>query len=116
MDASNPGLAQILQISTDQELIAENRMDEDTLSTVRIIIDTIEELSLPINQLTWLDKSTIQLSMIDRSEIAVIDSESPRLELQRLSLILQSKEYQALSEPKKELDLRFTMPVLRTSP
>ena len=66
--------------------------------------------------MVWVDKSTIQLSIENRSEMFVIDSEQPTLELHRLAIVLASNEYRAISEPKQELDLRFTMPVLRTQP
>ena len=79
------------------------------------IIAGCQQLKLPLQTITWLDNSTIQLSMENRSEIFVIDSQQPNLELHRLALVLQSGEYQALTQSKQELDLRFKMPVLRTA-
>ena len=109
-------LSHLLLVETDQSLISDNSVTSEFLTTMIEILRSTDEYRLPIEKITWVDKSTIRLSMKERSEQAIIDSESPAIELQRLFLILQSKEYQNLSESKQELDLRFTMPVLRTEP
>jgi hypothetical protein len=84
--------------------------------TLLSIIDTSAELAIPLTKITWVDKSTIQLSIENRTEIFIIDSERPTLELHKLTLVLKSGEYRDIAKPKHELDLRFTMPVLRTRP
>lgn len=109
-------LSHLLLVETNQSLISDNIVTSEFLTTMIEIIKSTEEFGLPIEKITWVDKSTIRLSMKERQEQAIIDSESPTIELQRLFLILQSTEYQNLSESKQELDLRFTMPVLRTEP
>jgi cell division septal protein FtsQ len=108
-------LTHLLLVETDQNLIDNNVVIPEFLSTMKEIARSTEEYRLPIDKITWVDKSTIRLSMKERQEQAIIDSESPAIELQRLFLILQSKEYQNLTESKQELDVRFTMPVLRTA-
>lgn len=105
----------LITLKTDQPIITGSLLESDVLTTIKTILASNEEFSLQIEQITWLDKSTIRLSMKDREEIAIIDSESPRLELQRLALVSRSSEYQQIPESKQELDLRFTMPVLRTA-
>lgn len=108
-------LTHLLLVETDQITIDNNVVIPEFLSTMIEIARSTEEYRLPIEKITWVDKSTIRLSMKERQELAIIDSESPAIELQRLFLVLQSKEYQNLPESKQELDVRFTMPVLRTA-
>lgn len=106
----------IVKVITDNTLVENNQIDSGTFHTISTILTTGDELDLPIQSITWVDKSTIKLNMKEITEVAIIDSESPRLELQKLTNILSSKEYQTLPETKQELDLRFRMPVLRTTP
>jgi hypothetical protein len=95
---------------------AEGFIDFTIHQTILSIIETCNQLSIPITLITWVDKSTIKLSMENRTELFIIDSEKPTLEINRLALILKSGEYRNIPESKQELDLRFTMPVLRIQP
>lgn len=111
-DASN-----IFSVETEQELSTEQGfVFPDVHHTVLTIITTAKELKLPLTKLSWVDKSTIKLSMENREELYIVDSDSPRLQLHKLSMVLKSSEYREIAEPKLELDLRFNMPVLRTQP
>lgn len=108
-------LSHLLLVETNEKIIQNNIVTSDFLSTMNVVVDSIDEYLLPIEKVTWVDKSAIKLSMKERQELIIIDSESPAIQLQRLFLILQSKEYENLPESKLELDVRFTMPVLRTT-
>lgn len=107
----------LLPIQSDQDLISDTGyIDTEVHHTILAILTTVEELKLPLTHVYWVDKSTIRLSMENREEGFIVDSESPRLQLYTLSLVLKSNEYRDVSEKKSELDLRFNMPVLRTQP
>lgn len=107
----------LLFVQSDQNLISENGyIEPDVHHTIMTIKQTAKEIQLPLTGFHWVDKSTIKLSMENREEQFIVDSESPRLQLHTISLILKSNEYRDISEKKTELDLRFNMPVLRTQP
>lgn len=101
---------------TGEFTTSEGFVDSSIHQSILGIILTSSELQLPLTQITWVDKSTIKLSMENRTEVFIIDSERPSLELNKISLVLKSNEYRNIEEPKQELDVRFTMPVLRTQP
>lgn len=102
--------------STDRIDTDTGKIDPAIHHTILSIQTTAEELLLPLTRITWVDKSTIRLTMENSTEIFILDSERPTLELHKLAMVLKSGEYKNIAEPKAELDLRFTMPVLRTQP
>lgn len=101
-------------INSQSDLSLNGMIQPDIHHTLSSLVTTLQELDLAVKDITWVDKSTIRLSMDERAVEAVIDSEHPKQELHKLAVIMKSREYQEFTEPVKEIDLRFTMPVLRT--
>lgn len=97
-----------------EELITQQGfIDSGAHQVVLTILNTSSQLQLPLTKIIWVDKSTIKLSMENSSEQFILDGEHPVEQLNKLSLVLKSGEYKTIAQPKAELDLRFTMPVLR---
>lgn len=97
----------------DSVINTEGFIDSQIHQVILTLIDTSSQMHFPLTKIAWVDKSTIKLSMENSSEVFILDSEHPIEQLNKLSLVLKSGEYKDVKEPKVELDLRFTMPVLR---
>jgi hypothetical protein len=100
----------------DPELAQSAQMPLPIHTAILTILEAAEDFQLPVVQITWLDNSTIRLSMKEQAVEAVIDAQSPRKQLFALKLLLESPVPESVAEPIDEIDLRFTMPVLRTQP
>ncbi len=80
------------------------------------IIQLTKQLDLNLEQIKWHDELTIELKLNHHQEIFMIDSLETNKQLQQLSVLINAPEYQTISQHKQEVDLRFELPVLRTSP
>lgn len=80
------------------------------------IIQLAHQLNLNLEQIKWHDELTIELKLTDYQEYFMIDSLETNQQLNQLSILINSPEYQAIDVQKQNVDLRFELPVLRTSP
>lgn len=77
------------------------------------LANALQTTQLAVEKVSWVDKDTIILIMKSEQHTALLDASDPEAAIKKLQLILNSAEYQAVAPKVKEIDLRFTLPVLR---
>jgi hypothetical protein len=96
-------------------LVDQTHLKPELHSCLQELSSAFAKAKIPPGELSWLDKDTITLIMNGEQQTVFLDCEKPSQQLHNLTLILAAPEFQEKSETIKEIDLRFELPVLRTS-
>lgn len=109
-------LAQVRVASPDSELLSQlsqaSRIPAQLHEPIRTILLTLQEERVEFSQITWVSSDEIWVDV--GSVRAIMDAQHPAGNVQALAQILESVRSSPPPQPLREIDLRFTLPVLRT--
>ena len=113
-DQEKENLTQVNWEDRTDNLVANRSIDQDQHLKIAKIINRISESKMEINNIDWENEGEIIIRIKDSPKI-IIDVEAIDTKINTLGLLLGSKEIKDYHEPIKEIDLRFNLPVLRTT-
>ena len=106
--------SQTNQLSEQNKDPFNNKMNEKKHNPIKKIVSSLKKMNLPYQEIVFLSESEILLKIED-SLVAILDDKEVEKSVAELSAILSSPEYLEREEKVEEIDLRFRLPVLRTS-
>ena len=114
----NTGFTQLPQVMVDlpeSDIISNQQLNQPLHQTLLVALQQLSKNSLPWSgiEVRSPQKIVVTLSNLPR---VIIDTTTGTEAWQRLPHILASEQVTQLSPPIQEIDLRFNLPVLRTSP
>ncbi len=94
----------------------QNSVETDTQQPPKSTIQVQSEIAQYITQVSVIDENTLAI-LLNTNQIAILDS-NPNyhpLQLKRLEAVLVGFDFSTLAEPIVEIDVRYKLPVLRTT-
>lgn len=113
-----PSTSQIVVEVPDAEwskLSEETTVDVGLHTTLTTALRELTELNLPIYQLVLIDTQTLALYLPEKPTI-ILDATQISSSVARLKLVLAELEVNPMPTQVQEIDVRYKLPVLRTSP
>ncbi len=98
-----------------------NSISEHTLPSNEIItigetaLSTLSAINLPYKSIRYVSDQEMKIELQDTPITVIVDPTSAEEQIKSVPLILQSTQVQTIPEKIIELDLRFNLPVIRTS-
>lgn len=89
-------------------------LDNEIHRKITLIIYNIDTERFPISKITRKNEDKTVIEIHNNPEI-IIDDKSTATKLELIQTLLESKEVKEYKQPIKEIDLRFNLPVLRTT-
>lgn len=114
---TNQGKDQITQVylyGDIGEFIESRSINREKHLIITSIINQLEKDELSVDVINWVDDTEIIIKVKDEPQI-VIDNSNVESKINNIKLILGAKEIKDYDKPIEEIDLRFNLPVLRTS-
>ena len=79
-----------------------------------VIANTLAEHAILGAEVEWKSDSEIILKIPDQP-VFLFDTQTLHTQIQKVATIMKAKELEEITEPILEIDMRFTLPVLRTA-
>ncbi len=96
------------------EVINGHQVDPVLHQTISQLILELELHQIPTSNITVFQPTFITIELPE-NRIALIESEQIKTQIKRLAAILQEYDFNSSDTPIKEIDVRFKLPVLRTT-
>lgn len=113
--AQNDGQLPEIQINkTHEELSANKKLNPEIHNALAALLNSLYKYQLSFQNIEWNSANEIEFSLKTGQKV-ILAAENPQHSIEKLQLILDSAEIKTIEEPINEIDLRFEMPVLRTS-
>lgn len=88
------------------------RLPAELHTVFKSLITALRDNHLAFRKISWFSEDEIRVQL-DTYQ-AILDTQNPAGSIEALAQILSSEEVKQLPQPLREVDLRFTLPVLRT--
>ncbi len=104
------------KLNSASELVLENkRVKPEFHSHFLLLLAAIELNSLSIDSVQLLDSQTLEITLQEPETTVIVNPSLAANQLQTALVILKNNKVSELSDPVQKLDMRFDLPVLRTT-
>lgn len=110
----NNELTQVLVYEDAATIFSGNKVTSKLQKPISAIVESLHAQGVSVESVSYQNSQDIRLKL-SSSQVAILDDTDPESAIKKLKLILSAPEVTAIDEPIDEIDLRFKMPVLRTS-
>lgn len=110
----NIELTQVLVYEDMLNILNGNKVAPKLQKSLAAVIESLHAEGVNVKEVSYQNPQDIRLKL-NSSQVAILDDTDPEGAIKKLKLILSAPEITAIDEPIEEIDLRFKMPVLRTS-
>lgn len=97
-----------------EDLLSSKKLSPEIHGAIAALLNSLHKQNLSFQDIKWHSTNEIEFFLTTGQKI-ILDAENPSQAIEKLKLILDSTEIEVIEKPIEAIDLRFEMPVLRTS-
>lgn len=100
--------------NTEKSIVSENTVSANYHQKILNVAQILKEKPIENARFSWNSDQEIQL-FIPNQPIFIFDTDTIETQVKKVDTIINAKELEEIAEPILEVDMRFDLPVLRTS-
>ncbi|MBP9820202.1 hypothetical protein KBC79_05730, partial [Candidatus Woesebacteria bacterium] len=111
-----PSTLELPKLNSASELVLENnKVKPEVHSHFLLLLAAVKLNSLSIDSIQLLNSQTLEITLQESKTTVIVNPSLAANQLQTALVILKNNKVSELSDPVQKLDMRFDLPVLRTT-